>query len=319
MQRPVLPPCSAALLDDFEDPAVLGASRQLSTAASLIGALALEHQGDGPALADDVRSVTAYLISLRGESSQAIPNALVQMLAGIDAWAALPLPEFRQRLQHAASGYAQRVQADRDRVTEFGLRVAAPAKRIMAYDYSSSVAAILAGLEDSPSKPTLVIPEARALNGGRRFLEGLLGSTLPIEFIPDAAITTAMRGCDLALIGAETIGADGSCYNTVGSLSVALACDYWRTPLYVPSTLIKLDTRTLHGYQRPMPPLDQHRLSPLTADWPATLRSRTTVLSPDLDRVPPAFIAGYITEFGVIPPSQIAAHAARLAEAIPHD
>jgi ribose 1,5-bisphosphate isomerase len=137
--------------------------------------------------------------------------------------------------------------------------------------------------------------------------------------VPDAAITTALENCDLALIGAETIGADGSCYNTVGSLSVALACDYWRVPLYVPSTLIKIDTRTLFGYQRPMPPLDQHRLSPLTADWPATLRSRAKVLSPDLDCVPPAFIAAYITEVGVIPPSQIATHAARLAEALPHD
>ena len=319
MQRPVLPPCTAALLDDFEDPAALGASRQLSTAASLISALALEHQGDTAALAHDVRAVTSYLIALRGESSQAIPNALGQMLAGFEAWSALPLPEFRQKLQQSASGYAQRAQADRDRVTRYGLRLTVPAKRILAYDYSSSVAAILAGLSETSPGPTLVIPEARSLNGGRRFLEGLQGSTLPIEFVPDAAISTALKGCDLALIGAETIGADGSCFNTVGSLSVALACDYWRVPLYVPSTLIKLDTRTLFGFQRPMPALDQHRLSPLTADWPATLRSRARVLSPDLDCVPPAFIAAYITEIGVLPPSQIAAHAARLAEAMPHD
>lgn len=319
MQRPELPPCTAALLDDFEDPAALGASRQLSTAASLISALALEHQGDSAALAQDVRAVTSYLISLRGESSQAIPNALGQMLANLDAWTSLPLTEFRQQLQQSASGYAQRAQAERDRVTEYGLRLAASAKRILAYDYSSSVAAILAGLDESSSKSTLIIPEARSLNGGRRFLEDLRGSTLPIEFVPDAAITTALKDCDLALIGAETIGADGSCYNTVGSLGVALACDYWRVPLYVPSTLIKLDTRTLFGYQRPMPALDQQRLSPLTADWPATLRSRATVLSPDLDRVPPVLIAAYITEFGLLPPSQIAAHAARLAEALPHD
>jgi translation initiation factor 2B subunit (eIF-2B alpha/beta/delta family) len=174
-------------------------------------------------------------------------------------------------------------------------------------------------LSETTPGPTLVIPEARSLNGGLRFLEGLQGSTLPVEFVPDAAIATAVKGCDLALIGAETIGADGSCYNTVGSLSVALACDYWRVPLYVPSTLIKLDTRTLFGYQRPMPALDQHRLSPLTADWPATLRSRAKVLSPDLDCVPPTLIAAYITEVGVLPPAQVAAHAARLAEALPHD
>ena len=41
--------------------------------------------------------------------------------------------------------------------------------------------------------------------------------------------------------------------------------------------------------------------------------------APDLDRVPPVLIAAYITEFGLLPPSQIAAHAARLAEALPHD
>lgn len=312
--RPDLPSGAARQLAAFEDPAILGASRQIAIAADLLTALVAEHPGNPAEIVRDLRAVASYLIDQRGASTQAIPNALAQMLAGSADWAALPPDQFREKARAAIGGYAERSRQERDRATVFGLAVAAPARRILAYDYSSSVAAILRGLGDRPDPPAVVIPEARSLTGGRRFVEDLAETGLRLELAPDAAVSTMLADCDLALIGAETIGADGSCYNTVGSLGVALACRYWRVPLYVPSTLIKIDTRTLAGYQRPMPLLHDVRLRGLVEGWPPDLAARVAVASPDLDRVPPDLLTGFITEAGVLPPAAIAAHAARLAE-----
>lgn len=312
--RPSLPAGAAAHLADFEDPAILGASRQIATANNLFIALVQEHTGSPAEVLQDLRAVTAYLIEQRGASTQAIPNALAQMLAGSTAWKELDREEFQQQALRSLSGYGARSQRDRDRVTDTGVTVAANAQRILAYDYSSSVAAILSQLGASTAPPTVVIPEARSLNGGRRFVEDLAATNLTIEFVPDAALSSLLQICDLALIGAETVGADGSCYNTVGSLGVALACDFWRVALYVPTTLIKLDTRTLWGYQRPLPPLHDSRLGGLVDGWSASHQDRVHVLSPDLDRVPASLITGYITEVGVLPPTAMSMHAARLAE-----
>ena len=311
---PTLPAGAAAHLADFEDPAILGASRQIATANKLFVALVQEHPGSPEEVLGDLRVVAAYLIAQRGASTQAMPNALAQMLAGSAAWADLPPTKFRQQALRALGGYLDRSSRDRDRVTEIGVTVAATARRLLAYDYSSSVAAILARLGTTATPPTVVIPEARSLNGGRRFVEELASTGLTIEFVPDAALSSLLQSCDLALIGAETVGADGSCYNTVGSLGVALACNFWRVPLYVPTTLIKIDTRTLWGYQRPSPPLHGSRLYGLTAGWSASDQARVQVVSPDLDAVPARFISGFITEAGVLPPAAISQHAARLAE-----
>jgi methylthioribose-1-phosphate isomerase len=124
---------------------------------------------------------------------------------------------------------------------------------------------------------------------------------------------TKVRSCQLALIGAETITAEGGCYNTTGSLLVALACRHWRVPLYSATTLLKIDTRTLFGYRRTIPELDALHLSNLTEDWPLPLAARIEVASPELDYVPPELIAGFITELGILPPEAIVTQAMRLS------
>lgn len=311
---PSLPPGAAEHLAAFEDPALLGASRQIAIASDLLASLVQEHPGSPAEVVRDLRAVAAYLIDRRGASTQAIPNALAQLLADSAAWDQRSPDDFRNQALAAIRGHAARTQRDRDRVTAIGVTVTADAQRILAYDYSSSVAAILREHGTTRAPSTVVIPEARSLNGGRRIVEDLTGARLTLEFVPDAALSSLLRTCDLALMGAETVGADGSCYNTTGSLGVALACDYWRVPLFVPTTLIKIDARTLTGYQRPMPPLHDDRLGGLTQGWPSTLRARVRVASPDLDQVPARLITGYITEAGLLPPTAIFAYAARLAE-----
>lgn len=308
--RPHLPPRAAALLNEFESPVVLGASRQLAIAADLLLALVEEHEGDADALVVRVREAAAYLSAERGESSQAIPNALRLMVDGLDA-----APERGEDAVRAAlAGRISRVATDlRDqvrRVVEYGAALVADCQRILVYDYSSSVAAILVEADRHGQQPAVLIPEARPLDGGKRYAEALAATDLALEAIPDAAIAPRLRGCDVALLGAETIAADGTCFNTTGSLLVAIAAAYWRVPVYAVSTLIKIDARTLFGHRRPIPGLAEPHRSRLVA---ALGGERVTVSCPDLDAVPPALLAGYVTEVGVLPPAAIAAHAEKFA------
>jgi translation initiation factor 2B subunit (eIF-2B alpha/beta/delta family) len=213
-----------------------------------------------------------------------------------------------------ARDFARRSREHVLSIAEYGAALAVGATRILVFDFSSSVAAILEEIDLAGASPTVIIPEARTLDGGRSYVEELLESRLPLEFVPDVAIGSKVKSCQFALIGAETITAEGGCYNTTGSLLVALACRHWRVPLYTATTLLKIDTRTLFGFRRAIPELDTFRLSSLTEDWPLPLAARVELASPELDYVPPELIAGFITELGVIPPAAIVAQAMRLSD-----
>jgi ribose 1,5-bisphosphate isomerase len=312
--RPQLPPAADASLTALERPQLLGASRQLDLAADLLATVATEHQGDRVDLVRQLREVAAYLVALRGDASQAFPNGLALMLASVDEEHAGTVDELRATVVAQARDFAGRSRAQVQSIAEYGAALAAGAKRILVFDFSSSVAAILDEIELAGACPTIVVPEARTLDGGRSYVEELLEGRLPLEFIPDVAVGIKVQSCQLALIGAETVTAEGGCYNTTGSLLVALACQHWRVPLYTPTTLLKIDTRTLFGYRRTIPELDTFHLSSLTEDWPMPLAARVELASPELDYVPPELIAGFITELGVLPPAAIVTQAMRLSD-----
>lgn len=311
--RPTLTPRAAARLADFEAPRILGASRQLEIAADLLISVAEEHDGDSAVLAQRLREVVAYLSALRGVSSQAFPNALALMLDGLDDRERRSPETLQGWVIAKVRGYDEDARGWMATTVAYGAALASGSRRLLAYDYSSTVAAILRAMGQGANPPRVVLPEARTLDGGKRYVEELADANLRFEIIPDAAIGATIRGCDLALFGAETIAAGGGCYNTTGSFLVALACQYWRVPLYTPSTLVKIDTRTLYGYRRPEPDLDQTHLGRLQEGWPDLPPERLTFMSPDLDFVPPELITAYVTEAGVLPPAAIASHAARLA------
>lgn len=314
--RPTLTPRAAALLDAFDSPQLLGASRQIEIAAELLISVAEAHEGDGPALAARLGEIVAYLSAQRGASSQAIPNALALMLDGLQERVESSPETIRDWTIASVSRYRDDAAGWMAAIVANGTRLASGARRLLAYDYSSSIACLLRELGAAETPPLVILPEARTLEGGRRFVEDLHDTPLRIELIPDAAAGGALRGCDLALIGAETITAEGGCYNTTGSLLVALACQHWRVPLYVPSMLVKIDARTLCGYRRPDPELGEDHLGRLTEGWPPALKERVSVASPDLDYVPPALLSGYITEAGILPPAAIVHHAERLSRAM---
>jgi ribose 1,5-bisphosphate isomerase len=311
--RPQLSPVADARLAALERPELLGASRQLDLAADLLATVAIEHQGDQADLVRQLREVASYLVGLRGDSSQAFPNALALMLAGVDEQPDGTVEEVRTIVIEQTRDFARRSHEQVHVIAEYGAALAAGATRILVFDFSSSVAAILEEIDHAGASPTIVVPEARTLDGGRSYVEELLESRLPLEFVPDVAVGSKVRSCQLALIGAETITAEGGCYNTTGSLLVALACQYWRVPLYTSTALLKIDTRTLFGFRRSIPELDTFHLSSLTEDWSLSLAARIELSSPDLDFVPPELIAGFVTELGVLPPAAIVTQAMRLS------
>ena len=249
-----------------------------------------------------------YLASTRGASSQAVASAVYLMVRDLESQAGLPMPDLRGWIVESVRAYEEQSQGWMRELTEHGAELVSATDRVLAYDYSSSVAAILRAAEDRGWEGTVVVPESRSLNGGHKYVRDLRDTELSLEFVPDSAIGSVISSCGMAIEGAETLSSEGGCYNTVGTFMTALAAGYHNVSFYVASTLIKMDTRT-RGAERDIPALDVDKA--LLAGWELELASRVRTFCPDLDYTPPELIAGFVTEEGVLSPTVLGERATR--------
>jgi ribose 1,5-bisphosphate isomerase len=310
---PTMPPSVQEKIAELESLEILGATRQLHIVADALVMLAEQHDGEPEDLAREARELSDYLISTRGQASQAIGNTLNLMLEGLEERAKLSptSADLRAWLVAMVREYEDATHNWMRDLTEYGANLLSGRRRVLAYDYSSSVARILRSAEERGEELTVVVPESRILDGGAKYVSDLQDTQLLFELIPDSAVGEAVRHCDVVFEGAETLSAEGGCYNTVGTLLTALAAKYWTVPFYVASTLIKIDAKTLEGRQRPIPSVDLR--DSLSSDYPPVLGSRIRTSCPELDYTPPELITSFITEVGILPPSALWQHAIRFS------
>lgn len=307
-----LPTNARRLWGEITGDETLGASRQLRLAGRLFMVLASDFAGSDTTLHGLLNEMTQHLLLARGQSSQAFPNGLRLMLAGAEDPFATDAPDLRARIRESVDRFVKEQAEDSARMTNAGVKLLTGARCVIAYDYSGSVADILARLADNEPAPEVVILESRALDGGKKFIRELAPTSLAMRFWPDAAMAAALKDVDAVLVGAETLTVEGGCYNTIGTALLALAAHHNGVPFYVVSTTIKVDLGTSGDPRRPIPARD---LKPILAgSGEADIVGRVSMICPDLDYTPPSLVSGLITEAGCVSPPTIAALAAELAK-----
>ena len=95
------------------------------------------------------------------------------------------------------------------------------------------------------------------------------------------------------LLGADSVARDGSVINKIGSFGIALAAYDSKIPVYVASTLFKLDWHRETKIE----------LRSTQEIWPQA-SEQTKIINYAFDRIPAKYIKGIICEFGIIKPTQ---------------
>ncbi len=103
---------------------------------------------------------------------------------------------------------------------------------------------------------------------------------------------------DLVIIGADVIGEDGAILNKIGSYSLALAAKNAGVSFYTAASLLKL-----------RPDLDNYREINIEKRDPTELWSKSLkgikAINYAFDTVPPEYLSGLITEFGILKPKEV--------------
>jgi translation initiation factor 2B subunit (eIF-2B alpha/beta/delta family) len=287
------------LLWKIVDEGVLGASLHVELAHRLLVHLAQPGLEDGLAFRQ-VSLAARFIARTRGRDAPIVANAIAWLLSGLDGTPALGL---RAALTERAERWAGEARARQARLVEQAAGLLGADARLVTFDYSSTVAAIVIALQERGLRPRPLVPESRAIAGGKRYLDAFLKAGIDPCYVLDAAMEQILDKADAVLLGCESVRCDGSLVNTVGSLPLAKLARLRGMPVYGCADLYKLDMRSYSGELR-QPALrsfDQVLLDGIAVP-PGR---RVDTIGAELEVVPPEAVTAFLTELGPVPPAEI--------------
>jgi translation initiation factor 2B subunit (eIF-2B alpha/beta/delta family) len=215
-----------------------------------------------------------------------------------------------QGLQRAVADamrdYIARSERAMTSVARFAGEVVRDGATVLVHSYSASLAALLRSATDNGTNFRLLVTESRPYRESRRLIEAVADSPVDITLYSDAAVAVAAESADLALVGADSVFMDGSFANKTGSLPLALACREGGVPLYVATELAKVYFGDADDIEMEIRPAAE-----LAEGWSLVESGRVRVWNQFFERVDSMFVQDYVTEAGLLPPSQIGKVAAR--------
>jgi translation initiation factor 2B subunit (eIF-2B alpha/beta/delta family) len=158
----------------------------------------------------------------------------------------------------------------------------------------------------------VVVAESRPGGEGRAVAHDLAGALdAPVTLCADAGVAHALdtRDVDAVLVGADTVLADGSVVNKVGTRTLASAAATQDVPVYVATHTDKVAPS---GHEADLEPRDPAEL--LAGDDASSAPGALDVEHPTFDVTPPTLVDGYLTEGGVLDAAAVRTVAERVAE-----
>lgn len=168
--------------------------------------------------------------------------------------------------------------------------------------YGSALGVIRAAVEQG-KKIAVFADETRPFLQGAR----LTAWELVREGINTTVITESMAGplmrageIDLVVVGADRIAANGDTANKIGTYTVAVLAHEHHVPFFVAAPLSTIDLSTPDGDRIPIEERDQREVSHLGHSRLTPVGAK--IRNPAFDVTPHRYIAGIITERGILKP-----------------
>lgn len=245
-----------------------------------------------PAMAPLVTLVREMLLGVEA-ADRGVPAAGVEAAdrgePALGAETADRLASARDAAAAVAGGFARRVEAAGPAIARHAQALLPDGARVATISSSGSVRA---ALELAAETRTLEVVcfESRPLSEGRRLAASLADAGLSVELAVDAAIHALAPGCDIVLIGADSIG-DAGAVNKIGSVGLTAAARQGGVDVYVLTDTTKLLPR---GWPKH---LDDDR--PAREVWDA-LPAGVRVWNRYFEAVPLEWLRGVVTERGIL-------------------
>jgi ribose 1,5-bisphosphate isomerase len=287
------------IADDIGTMEVRGAAKIADAAAAALATQATESEAETPeAFRAELRAAARTLHDTR-PTAVSLPNALRYVLHGTEGATVDQLREstvlaaerFRERLEHA--------QAD---LATVGANRLKDGDCIMTHCHSTAVLACVEAAVDQGKELRAIVKETRPRNQGHITAERLHELGVPVTLIVDSAARRYLNEVDHVMVGADSIAADGSVINKIGTSGLAVNARDRGTPVVVAAQTFKLHPGTLTGHSVDIEMRDE---SEIISETEKAEIGNPTVENPAFDVTPPRYVDAIITERGQFPPESI--------------
>jgi ribose 1,5-bisphosphate isomerase len=253
---------------------------------------------------DSILEVGRYLAYARPNEPLAQNAVLyIQYLFEERAIYRFPIEEEKQLIIKLCDEFLEQISDEKKKILELNVPKLSQIDHILTHCHSSTAVSLIKGIAQGDEKFTAVCTETRPRYQGRKTAKELVGANIDTTLIADSAAESFVIGRGSKTVSAVFIGCDaitmrGHCINKIGSWGIGMAAHQSGKPLYVVTPLLKIDHDSAYNEIE----IEIREDRELWTDAPENLE----LYNPAFELVDANLITGFVTEFGILKPNEIA-------------
>ncbi|MGQ4555578.1 ribose 1,5-bisphosphate isomerase [Halobellus sp. GM3] len=285
--------------EDIGSMEIRGAATIADAAARALGTQAAESEADSPdAFRAELRAAARVLHDTR-PTAVSLPNALRYVFRDVEGG---NVERLRASVRASVSEFCDRLDTAQNDLGRVGANRLRDGDTIMTHCHSTDALACVETAVEQGKSLSAFVKETRPRNQGHITAEALAEMGVDVTLIVDSAARRYLNDVDHVLVGADSIAADGSVINKIGTSGLAVNARDRGTPIVCAAQTIKLHPDTLTGHTVDIEMRDEREvIDDETADGIGS----PTVLNPAFDVTPPRYVDAIVTERGQFPPESI--------------
>jgi ribose 1,5-bisphosphate isomerase len=285
--------------EDIAEMEIRGAATIARAAADALEAQARESDADTlDAFRADLRESARRLRDTR-PTAVSLPNALRYVLREVEGDS---VPALRESTVKAAESFRTNLERAQDDLGAVGANRLRDGDTIMTHCHSTDALACVRAALDDGKEISAIVKETRPRKQGHITAKQLREWDVPVTIIVDNAARRYLDDVDHVLVGADSIAADGSVINKIGTSGLVVNARERGTPIMVAAQTLKLHPDTLTGHTVEIEMRDETEV--FTENDRAEVGD-VRVENPAFDVTPPRYVDAIVTERGQFPPESI--------------
>ena len=213
----------------------------------------------------------------------------------------------------SADAYAQSMVDKCIKIGEYGGELIKDGYRLMTHCNAGALATVDVGTALAPMRKAhgdgkdffVYVSETRPrLQGMQLTAWELLQEGIDHAIIPDGSSGHFIRkGVDMIIVGADRIAANGDFANKIGTFEKAVLAKEFNVPFYVAAPISTFDFNTKTGEDIIIEDRSEEEVTMVKGVRIAPIGCKA--LNPSFDMTPARYVTGFITEKGILKPSDI--------------
>ncbi len=280
---------------DIKSMKIRGAGKIARSAADALKQEAVSYKGrDVIALRKRMEEGKAILLSSR-PTAISLDNAVQLVMR--DTMDISSVKEYRNRIIINADAFIKSSKEAVEIIGHIGSRRLKGGEKILTHCNSTAALSVIKTAHAEGKEVEVFATESRPWRQGLLTVRDLAKADVPVTLIVDGAVRSIMKEIDVVFVGADTVCANGTVINKIGTSQIALIAKEARVPFIVCAETYKFSPKTLQGDMVVIEERDPSEVA-TSKEIPPKVRIR----NPVFDATPSGYIDSIVTETGMISP-----------------